>query len=56
MTTVGVPAARALGGFLTVATTIPRPPGGFVQNTVLLVLALVLVAAALRTPARSPAP
>ena len=32
--------ARALGGFVTVATTTPRPPGGFAQNTVLLILAL----------------
>lgn len=43
--------ARALTGFVSVATTEPRPPGGFAQNTVLLFLALALVLAALR---RSP--
>jgi hypothetical protein len=46
--------ARALSGFVTVATTTPRPPGGFAQNTALLVLALALVLAALqRPPART---
>ena len=44
--------SRALGGFVTVASATPRPPGGFAQNTVLLVLAAALVAVALRTPAR----
>jgi len=42
--------ARALDGFASVATTTPRPPGGFAQNTVLLILSLCLVAAALRPP------
>jgi heme A synthase len=44
--------ARALGGFVTVASATPRPPGGFAQNTVLLVLSVALVAVALRAPTR----
>jgi hypothetical protein len=38
--------SRALVGFVSVSSTTPRPPGGYVQNTVLLVLALVLVVTA----------
>ncbi|MCC2333818.1 hypothetical protein [Cellulomonas wangsupingiae] len=40
--------ARALVGFQSVASTDPQPPGGFAQNTVLLVTALALVVAAMR--------
>ncbi|WP_051274579.1 hypothetical protein [Cellulomonas sp. URHD0024] len=46
--------ARALGGFVTVATTDPRPPGGFAQNTVLLILSLTLAVAAVRPPRPAP--
>jgi hypothetical protein len=35
--------SRALVGFASVASTVPRPPGGFAQNTVLLILVLALV-------------
>lgn len=40
--------ARALVGFASVSEMSPRPAGGFVQNTVLLVLSLALVVAATR--------
>lgn len=40
--------ARALVGFASVSEMSPRPPGGFVQNTVLLVLSAALVVAATR--------
>ena len=40
--------ARALVGFASVSKMTPRPPGGFVQNTVLLALTIVLVVAATR--------
>ncbi|WP_051639835.1 hypothetical protein [Cellulomonas sp. URHE0023] len=38
--------ARALVGFASVASTTPRPPGGYAQNTVLLILALALTLSA----------
>jgi hypothetical protein len=40
--------SRALVGFASVATTTPRPPGGFAQNTVLLILSMALVGASVR--------
>ena len=46
----GAVLSRALVGFVSVAQTTPRPPGGLAQNTVLLVLSLALVAAAVRGP------
>ena len=46
----GAVLSRALVGFVSVAQTTPRPPGGLTQNTVLLVLSLALVAAAVRGP------
>jgi hypothetical protein len=47
--------ARALVGFASVSEMTPRPPGGFVQNTVLLVLSLALVVAATRPRRRGAA-
>ena len=40
--------ARALVGFASVSEMSPRPPGGYAQNAVLLVLSLALVVAATR--------
>jgi len=47
----GAVVARAIGGIVTVATTHPRPSGGFAQTAVLVLLAAGLTIAALRVSA-----